>query len=117
MPSHKILGVPVAWEVVHKSRYILETGKFVPIKSKSESRKSSGHDGDWKTSIPELESKMGEPEKAIAKAENTKSWKSGKITWLAKPLKKETLDDFRASTSRLAAWMLEGERWRTGHLF
>ena len=37
MPHDQLLDILFAWEEVHKSRYLPETGKFVPIKHKPDS--------------------------------------------------------------------------------
>ena len=81
MPTDKIMDVLVAWDEVHKSRYMPET----------DSRKSSSHDNDRKASIQAPETETGELEREMAKVEKSKSSKSGRIDWLA--LTKETLDD------------------------
>ena len=84
-----------------------QTGKFVPMKNKSDSHKSSGHDEDITASIQALKMTIEELEREMAKAEKSKSSKSGRIDRLVRPLTKDTLHDFQAWTSTRTAWMIE----------
>ena len=105
MPPEKMMDVLYAWEEVHKSRYMPETGKFMPLKSLGGSRKSSADDPDKKSSIKALESKIEELEKGLAKDEKERSH-TAKDDWLALPLTVDTIKDFRDSTTGLTGWML-----------
>ena len=104
MPHDKILDILFAWEEVHKSRYQPQTGKFVPIKPKADSRKSSASEGDKKASIKVLESKIEELEKGMAKAAQKKASRSN--DWLDMPLTQQTIDDYKDSLAGLTRWML-----------
>ena len=104
MQHDKILDILFMWEEVHKSRYLPETGKFVPIKPKADSRKSPASEGDKKASIKALESKIEELEKGMAKAAKEKASRSN--DWLAMPLTQQTIDDYKDGTAGLTGWML-----------
>ena len=104
MQHDKIRDILFAWEEVHKSRYLRETGKFVPIKPKPDSRKSSASEGDKKASIKALESKIEELERGMAKAAKEKALRSN--DWLAMPLTQQTVDDYKDSAAGLTRWML-----------
>ena len=103
--------------MVHKSRYLPETGKFVPIKQRPESKKSSASEGDKKASVGALESKIEELEKGMAKTAKERASKSN--DWLAMPPTQQTIDDYKDSTTGLTGWMLSAlsamtnrQRWR-----
>ena len=104
MQHDEIVDILFAWEEVHKSRYLPERGKFVPIKQRPESRKSSASEGDKKASIRALESKIEELEKGMAQAAKETASKSN--DGLAMPLTRQTIDDYKDSTSGLTGWML-----------
>ena len=104
MPHDQILDILFAWEEVHKSKYLPQTGKFVPVKPKGDSRKSSASEGDKKASIKALESKIEELEKGMAKAAKEKASRSN--DWLAMPLTQQTVDDYKDSSAGLTGWML-----------
>ena len=106
MPPEKMMDMLYAWEEVHKSWYMPEIGKFMPLKSPGGSRKSSAGDPDKKSSIKALESKIEGPEKGLAKAEKERSH-TAKDDWLALPLTVDTIKDFRDSTTGLTGWMLD----------
>ena len=65
IPPEKILDILFAWEEVHKSRYLPETGKFVPLRPASGSRKSSTSESQKKSSIRILESKIESTGKGV----------------------------------------------------
>ena len=104
MPHDKIPGILFAWEEVHKSTYLPETGKCVPIKPKADSRKSSASEGDTKASIKALKSKIEELEKGMAKAAKEKASRTNDL--LVMPLSQQIADDFKDSTAGLTGWML-----------
>ena len=106
IPPEKILDILFAWEEVHKSRYLPETGKFMPLRQASGSRKSSTSETEKKASIKALESKIEELEKGLARAEKERS-RSSKEDWLALPLTVQTIQDYRDSTTGLTGWMID----------
>ena len=106
IPPEKILDILFAWEEVHKSRYLPETGKFMPLRQASGSRKSSASETEKKASIKALESKTEELEKGLARAEKERS-RSSKEDWLALPLTVQTIQDYRDSTTGLTGWMID----------
>ena len=106
IPPEKVLDILFAWEEVHKSRYLPETGKFVPLRPASGSRKSLTSESEKKSSIKILESKIEELEKGLAKAEKERS-RSSREDWLALPLTVQTIKDYRDSTTGLTGWMID----------